>query len=177
LAFGCVGAYLAVMLAHEAPEIVRGVILMQAPEWRDEVRWAARIDFSSRKVVAKPYLGQLVMRLARRKIAKRWIERALGRPELIDDFVRRTNEAFDEGAGWALASLTQAYFGRPAPLFHPVRQPSLLVWGERDRSHRQSDPSSGLAYLKQGRLVRFERAGHFPELEEPERFAELVRSF
>lgn len=42
---------------------------------------------------------------------------------------------------------------------------------------RKTDPSSALAYLPRGRLVRFERAGHFPEIEEPEEFARLMRSF
>lgn len=177
LAFGCVNAYLAVLLAHDAPELVRGVILMQAAEWQAEVRWAEKIDFYGRGVIATPYIGQFVMSAGRRPMAKRWIAKALGNQELVDDFVRRTNEAFDAGSGWALASLTQAYFGRPVPVFQPVQQPSLLVWGQRDRSHRKTDPSSGLAYLARGRLELFDRAGHFPELEEPERFAQLVRSF
>jgi pimeloyl-ACP methyl ester carboxylesterase len=177
LAFGCVGAYLAVMLAHELPEIVRGVVLMQAGVWEAQLRWAKRIDFGGHGVVATPYLGQLAVGCFARPIAKSWIHTALGRSELKAELAKRSDAGLAAGAGWALASLTQSYFGRSAPAFHPVQQDSLLVWGDRDRTHRKTDPSSALAYLPRGRLVRFERAGHFPELEEPEDFARLLRGF
>jgi pimeloyl-ACP methyl ester carboxylesterase len=177
LAFGCVGAYLALLLAHELPQIVNGVVLMQAGAWEAQLRWARRIDFRGRGVVATPYLGQVAVGCFSRSIAKSWIRGALGRKELAAELSKKSDLALRAGASWALASLTQSYFGRSAPAFQPVRQESLLVWGERDRTHRKTDPSGALSYLPRGRLVRFERAGHFPEIEEPEEFARLMRSF
>lgn len=177
LAFSCVGAYLGLLLAHQLPDVVRGVVSIQAPSWPDEQRWARRIDFRGRGVLAMPVVGQLMVDVARRSLAKRWIEKVIGHSELAPQLVRQANAAFDAGSSWALASLTQAYFGQPAPPFHPVEQKALLVWGERDRSHRHSDPRSGLLYLPRGEFVAFAEAGHFPELEEPQRFADLISGF
>jgi pimeloyl-ACP methyl ester carboxylesterase len=46
--------------------------------------------------------------------------------------------------------------------------PATVVWGAKDRTHARSDPART---LPGARVVRFEEAGHSPELEEPERFA------
>ena len=62
-------------------------------------------------------------------------------------------------------------------LYLARHMPSLLVWGRRDaiipaghglRAHEQMPGS---------RLEVFERAGHFPHCEEPERFAKLLLEF
>jgi pimeloyl-ACP methyl ester carboxylesterase len=58
-----------------------------------------------------------------------------------------------------------------------INQPSLVIWGEADRSHRDTDKSSTKSYCPQAREIRFANAGHFPELEEPEMFAREVRDW
>lgn len=177
LAFGCVGAYLALLLAHQLPDVVARVVLMQAGAWDGELRWARRIDFRGRGVVATPYLGQVMVRALRKQIARRWIAKALGKKELTAEFVRRANAGLDAGAAWALASLTQSYFGTQAPEFRPLEQEALVVWGERDRTHAETDPRGVLEWLPRGQLVCFEQAGHFPELEEPQEFTRVMCEF
>ncbi|MGI8665416.1 MAG: alpha/beta fold hydrolase [Jatrophihabitans sp.] len=58
-----------------------------------------------------------------------------------------------------------------------VPVPVLLVWGARDRII----PSWHAAAAQQGfpgsRIEIFEGAGHFPHLEQPERFSQLLREF
>ncbi|TCC17040.1 alpha/beta fold hydrolase [Kribbella speibonae] len=56
-------------------------------------------------------------------------------------------------------------------------QPSLLIEGVDDLA---TDPVSVQTYrdtVPNGRVVTFERSGHFPHFEEPERYADTVRSF
>ena len=73
--------------------------------------------------------------------------------------------------------MTQAYFSREAVAFPVVQQKALLVWGCRDRTHQRSDAESALPYFRDASLIHFRGAGHCPDLEEPERFAELLLAF
>jgi len=175
LAFGCVAVYVGLLLAAQSPALVEALVLMQAPDWDAELRWINSIDFHG--VLQTPYLGQAVLGVAAGRIAQYWINHAIGRQELAPEFVSKARSGLRAGCGWTLTSVMQAFVRPPYPVFGPVELPSLLIWGERDRSHRQSDPRSALKYLPQGRFIAFERAGHFPELEEPERFADVLRAF
>jgi pimeloyl-ACP methyl ester carboxylesterase len=58
-----------------------------------------------------------------------------------------------------------------------IRMPVLVVWGDRDRMIPVSHAQAAVEHFPDARLVVFEQAGHFPHLDHPERFAELVRSF
>ncbi|HVK76566.1 MAG TPA: hypothetical protein VM734_24740 [Kofleriaceae bacterium] len=48
------------------------------------------------------------------------------------------------------------------------------MWGDRDRSHPATDPRRARALGVDVEVVRVDDAGHFPELEAPVRFAEIV---
>jgi pimeloyl-ACP methyl ester carboxylesterase len=174
LAFPCVPAYSALWLAGHHPEMVRGLVLMQAPDWRQELRWKHGRD--PKGILGRPYLGQILLRLLRRRRAGLWYRMALGRQDLLEPFTRTTQCAFDQGAGFSLASAFQRHLEGPEPAFGPIRQPALVVWGEADRSHRTTDRTSIRRYLPQARLVSFAEAGHFPELEAPQRFAAELRA-
>lgn len=58
-----------------------------------------------------------------------------------------------------------------------IKAPTLIVWGEHDRL---IPPAYGQAYaagIPGARLVTFERCGHLPPFEQPERFADTVLGF
>jgi pimeloyl-ACP methyl ester carboxylesterase len=58
-----------------------------------------------------------------------------------------------------------------------IRVPTLVLWGESDRI---VSPDYGRAYaglIPGARFELIERAGHHPEIERPERFAERVTAF
>jgi pimeloyl-ACP methyl ester carboxylesterase len=177
LAFSCVGAYLAWLLAAELPTIVHGVISIQAPCFAQERTWARRIDFRGRGLVATPLLGQLLVSAGKRRLADRWFQKALGPDSDSAAFAATAHAAFDAGSSWALASLVQAYFGGAEPTFTPIEQKALVLWGDADRSHRHSDPESALPHFRNAELLRFDGAGHCPELEQPVRFARAVQAF
>lgn len=174
LAFPCVPAYSALWLAGRQPELVSGLVLMQAPDWPQELQWKQGRD--PRHIIGRPYLGQVLLRLLRRRRAGLWYRLALGRRELLEPFTRATECAFDHGGGFALASAFQRHLAGPEPDFGRPRQPALVVWGEADRSHPHTDRASILRYLPQARLVQLPGVGHFPELEAPQRFAAELRS-
>jgi pimeloyl-ACP methyl ester carboxylesterase len=55
--------------------------------------------------------------------------------------------------------------------------PTLVVWGTRDRMIPSWHATTAQQAIAGSRVEVFDGAGHFPHLDEPERFAELLRDF
>jgi pimeloyl-ACP methyl ester carboxylesterase len=55
--------------------------------------------------------------------------------------------------------------------------PTLVVWGTRDRMIPAWHATTAHQVIADSRVVLFEGAGHFPHLEQPERFAQLLSDF
>jgi pimeloyl-ACP methyl ester carboxylesterase len=175
LAFSCASAYLALRIAAARPDLVSALALTQAPSWPQELEWARRLD--RLRTLRTPVLGQLTMLATRRTVARGWYDAAL--PKDAPDEKRRrfldpSMEALDKGGEFCLASMFQGMFRAEEPL-QPVDQPALAVWGGADRTHRRSDGRSIVEHAPNARWIEFTEAGHFPELEEPERFSETLR--
>lgn len=60
---------------------------------------------------------------------------------------------------------------------HRVSVPALLLCGTADRVLSPTYAQTYCAAIANARLERIERAGHFPHIEQPERFAEHVLAF
>lgn len=173
LLFPCLSGLLALRLAGRAPSRVAGVVLAQTPSLEDALAWADRVDFKG--LVGTPIVGQLLVRASRRRLARGWFRAALPRDAAIEPYLSQTLDAYARGADYALASALQA-LRRERPELGAVAPPVLAVWGDADRTHRRSDPARALAAARDGRLVVFEGAGHFPDLEQPDRYvAEVLR--
>ena len=170
----CVWAYTALALADRAPELVHSLVLTQSPCWADELRWSHRID--RRGIVRTPIVGQLAMYAGRTRAARRWYQSAL--PAGIDQqpYLEPALAALDHGSRFALGSLCQAWFRSGLPEFASVPQSARLIWGNADRSHRRSRAHSLREFLPNAECLTFEGCGHFPELEAPQRFAEVLSS-
>lgn len=61
--------------------------------------------------------------------------------------------------------------------FGRVRCPVLVVWGERDRMVASSGAAHILEALPETTVELLPRCGHCPQIEEPDRLAELLASF
>jgi len=174
LAFPCFAGLIAVRLATDHPELVSGLVLVQTAAWAEELGWVRRVD--ARGLLQTRWLGQLVMSLGKRRVARGWYRAALPRGADPAPFLTPALAAFARGGAYCLASAFQAACRMAEPRLGPVRQPALVIWGDADRTHRRTDKRSILAYAPQARWVQFEAAGHFPDLEQPERFRdELLR--
>jgi pimeloyl-ACP methyl ester carboxylesterase len=55
--------------------------------------------------------------------------------------------------------------------------PLLIIWGARDRFIPATHAYRAVAHVPGARLEVFERSGHFPHLDEPERFARVLLDF
>ena len=55
--------------------------------------------------------------------------------------------------------------------------PTLVVWGTRDRMIPAWHAAAATTSIEHCRVELFQGAGHFPHLDDPDRFADLVREF
>jgi proline iminopeptidase len=102
-------------------------------------------------------------------------------PSRRADFFRLGAEAGFRDEMWAygnshMSTLADLYDSKLARL-RLMPQSSLLIEGVDDLA---TDPLSVRTYrdtVPRGTVVTFERSGHFPHFEEPERYAEAVRAF
>lgn len=172
LAFPCVAAYAALRVAARRPDLVAGLVLLQAPAWREGARWVARVD--RRRVLRTPVVGQVVNYVRADAIIRRWYAAAAGAPERGARLQGFAIEALDHGARFPLASAFQTLFRGPAPDLAPVAQPTLALWGAADRTHARTEKDSILEHAPGATVVEVEGVGHFPELEDPNAFAGLV---
>ena len=175
LAFPCFAGLVAVQLAAEHPELVNGLVIVQTPAWSEALGWVRRID--RRGLLQTPWLGQLAMSFGKRRVARGWYRAALPPGADPAPFLAPALAAFERGGAYCLASAFQAACRTPAPRLGPVRQPALVVWGGADRTHRRTDKRSILEYVPRADWVDFAAAGHFPDLEQPERFRDELLHF
>ena len=62
-------------------------------------------------------------------------------------------------------------------LLTAITIPTLIVWGTQDRMIPAWHATTALEGIAGSRVELFEGAGHFPHLDDPERFAELLGDF
>jgi pimeloyl-ACP methyl ester carboxylesterase len=169
LAFPCASAYGAIDIAARFPDLVSHVAMVQAPSWPEEVKWKHGRDKTG--LLSRPVIGQLALQVLKRKRAPLWLDLAVGNRSLLPNFVATTDHAFSLGASFCLASAFQHYLtDAPQPL-SAVKQPSLIIWGDADKSHDHTDKASSKTLCPGADVVHMAHAGHFPELEQPEFFA------
>ena len=93
---------------------------------------------------------------------------SLGEPEARAAFLH-TLRAVIEPGGQRVNSHDRLYLA--------ANLPTLLVWGARDPIIPADHGRNAHAAMPGSRLEIFDNAGHFPHLDDPVRFVELLREF
>ena len=100
-------------------------------------------------------------------------EMARGHASLADPAARRaflhTLHSIVEPGGQRVSASDRLYLAENIPF--------LIVWGERDRIIPVAQATAAHEQVPQSRLEIFARSGHFPQLDEPDRFVELLEAF
>jgi hypothetical protein len=123
--------------------------------------------------IGTPVIGQIFLALASQRVSDMWYSNALPKGKPATDFAEPSRKVLSNGGIFCLASLTQTWSQAKYPPLK-VTQPAVVMWGGADRTHRFSNPNSVLPYLQRGKIIVFPEAGHFPELEDPERLKSLL---
>ena len=93
---------------------------------------------------------------------------SLGDADSRRAFLATTRSVLDPG-GQAVTAHDHLPMARPVP--------TLIVWGTKDRMIPAWHATTAHQAIPGSRVELFEGAGHFPHLDEPDRFADLLRDF
>lgn len=166
LAFSCVASLCAIDLACRRPELVSRLALLQAGDVAAFSAWKAGRD--PKGILARPFLGQIVMKQLAPKRMPDWYRLSVGRREMLDELVACACRSFDHGAMWSLASAYQLYMDPSIRLEKP-KQPILVFWGLADKSHPKGNENSPKRLADHVDTIFYPDLGHTPELEDPAR--------
>ena len=171
LAFSCANGFYALRVASLAPERVEGLVLSQTPSLQAMHAWT---DHVVPKALRWPVLGQLLGWLARRKAAASWYAIALPSGTDNKPFHRIADHALRCGGCFSLAGVVQGLLREADTHLKNSTTPCTVIWGTKDRSHRHTPPQSLLNLVPNAKLVLFNDCGHFPDLEQPKRYADVL---
>ena len=167
----CVNGLYAARAATLDPKRIRGLVLCQTPSVPQLQAWARR---TIPWVLRNRLVGDRLLRLTRRRLAAWWYHKALGTPGPEYWFGDIARQGFRDGATWRLAPLFAAIRAEDGDVLRGLDTPTIVLWGGDDGTHRRvgTDPESLPGSRKRTRMLA---TGHFPELEDPNGFAEAVR--
>jgi pimeloyl-ACP methyl ester carboxylesterase len=171
---GFVGAELA--LSH--PERVdRLVLVSPAALWSETRRARPLAAFSRLTEVGGAWFASRWETAARRPRLRRLVlAPMIDRPQELPPEVCYQVMRGSGGPGFvpALQELAHYRIRDRLPL---IRAPALIVWGANDRLVSVSDADELESLIAHTEVEKFEKVGHFPMVERPERFNEVVGEF
>lgn len=171
LHFSCANGFYAMAAAKLAPQRIRRLLLCQTPSLQSMPAWTQR---NVPRVIRTPVLGQLMMRIARRKFAHTWYGMSMPDKPQRAAFRATADHALTHGGCFCLASVVQGLSRAQEQELSGIRQPVTLLWGDADRSHRYTQAESLQSLLPQAQMQHFPDCGHFPDLEQPQQYADIA---
>lgn len=173
-----------------------GLVLQFAIDYPDKVDKLVLVDnagmgrgvIADFKLCSLPLIGELSVRTSRKGTAVLWrkivYDSSLVTPELVDLSFRLASQP---GAKKALLAALRAgidIFGQRGDLVRQlldslknIKKPVLVTWGDRDRIIPVAHARTAVEKIAGARLELFDRCGHMPQLEYPEKFNRLVLAF
>jgi pimeloyl-ACP methyl ester carboxylesterase len=177
------GGGVAMQLAYQHPELVDRLVLVGSGGLGREVTWFLRalslpgveyvmpLGFSKPLINGANEVGRILGRFNPRSptLAELW----RGYSSLADSpnrhaFVRTMRGVIDVG-GQTVSATDRLYLA--------ARVPTLIVWGERDRIIPVEHGRAAHRAIASSRLEIMSGVGHFPHVEAPDRFAEVLGDF
>jgi len=162
------GALVAISLAHRRPALVRSLVLSDATLGRALMPDAERARWLQNRVALA---NDLVSRSTERAAE---IASPRAPVSVVDEIALHMRRARPSG----YIEVAKAIADTDAePWLHEIAQPALVICGADDGVTGLAVSQRLAASLRDARLVTIDAAGHAPHIEQPDRFAEAVRSF
>lgn len=179
LAGNSLGGQIAWTTALAAPDRVASLVLVDAsgyPMALDRGSDEVPIGF---RIAATPGLNRVMEWTLPRGLVESSVRNVYGdparvTPELVDRYYELT---LREGNRAALAHRLQQGYTGPVERLREIRQPTLILWGGRDRLVPLAMGQRFARDIAGSRLVVFDDLGHVPHEEDPVRTAAAVRGF
>lgn len=172
--FSCSNGYIAISVAKNFPERVSRLVLAQTPSIHEmKSQW---LDRNVPKLIQIPYIGQTINTIMSKKMASIWYDMALPKNSPHkEDFVNYSISALHSGGCFCLASIVQGMRNVGDNELNGIEIPTTMVWGNKDRSHKNTKFESLREHVPNCEIHEFDGCGHFPYLEQPRKFAALLR--
>lgn len=160
-------------VAGERPERVAALVLVAPATPHSPIAWPFR-------VMRRRPLGEIALALANRPMTAYGLRRYLyGDPSrvtghVVDDAWRPLGVRGTRRAALAAIRTDPSAF---AGLEDRIRQPTLIVWGTRDRLLPPAEAERLRERIPGSRVVLIPGAGHLPQREQPEALARAVAEF
>ncbi|MFZ0665472.1 MAG: alpha/beta hydrolase [Acidimicrobiales bacterium] len=177
------GGGVAMQLSYQYPENCDRLVLVNSGGLGREVSWLLRILAAPGMEYAMPVLFPRFVRDGGNSVIE-FLHRAGFRNERVTEgwrayasltesanqmaFVRTLRSVVDVG-GQSVSAMDRLYLA--------ARMPTMIIWGDRDTVIPVSHAYAAHDALPESRLEIIEGAGHFPHVEVPLRFVELVADF
>jgi pimeloyl-ACP methyl ester carboxylesterase len=175
LSIPCVTGFSALAVANQFPDLVSKVVVIQQPNLRYMRQWAINRD--SKGILRTPYVGQLALQMLKYGRIGDWFKNVIHDESKAEHFTHNTRKAFSNGACFCLATGFQDYLFSHIPKIAAIDQPALIVWGECDMSHGETDKMTSQELAVNYYHTFFSSAGHSPEIEAPVLFTKRLVDF
>lgn len=156
------GGHVALKLAIERPDLVRGLVLA-----------------GSSGLLERTMVREVQIRPNREWVAEKIGELFFDRSKMYPGDVDRAHAALSQrGGARAIVRLSRtARRNHLGAELHRIDVPTLLIWGREDIVTPPEAAEGFLKSIKKSRIVWFDRCGHAPMIECPEEFARALGEF
>ena len=177
------GGGVVMQLAYQHPELCQRLVLAASGGLGREVSWVLRALTLPGAEYVLPPLFPRAARRAGDKVMRFFHDRGVRAPHVAEmwnayasltetpnrhAFIRTVRAVIDPG-GQTVSARDRLYLAAAVP--------TLIVWGDRDDIIPVAHAHATHELLPTSRLEVFEGAGHFLHVEQPVRFAEVLRDF
>jgi pimeloyl-ACP methyl ester carboxylesterase len=164
------GAGVALVFAAKHPQMVERMVLVNGGGYRSPAAPSAP-DWHARQIANAGTLEE-----SREYMEKLYFDHSFVTDKLVEqNLMQRLRSAYtiesmqianDRGLGGVTEDEVRA-----------ITAPTLLVWGVNDKLSPPANADKLNAAIKGSRKVLIDKAGHYPFLEHPEKFNQVVREF
>ena len=177
------GGGVAMQLAYQHPQLLDRLVLVGSGGLGREVSWLLRLlslpgaeylmplGFPRPVVRVGTELGRVLKRrgISNDRVGEMWrAYSSLAGASNRTAFVRTMRGVIEPG-GQTIDATDRLYLA--------ARVPTMIVWGERDAIIPVEHAHHAHAEIENSRLEIMEGIGHFPHVEDPERFVAVLRDF
>jgi pimeloyl-ACP methyl ester carboxylesterase len=164
------GAAVALSLAVEKPEMVERLVLVNGGGFRTGPRTTPP-DWYARQIANAGTLAE-----SREYMEKLYFDHSFVTDKLVEQNLMQrlrsayTIESMQNAADRGLGGVSEDEV-------RGIKAPTLLVWGANDKLSPPANADKLNAVIKGSRKVLIDKAGHYPFLEHPDKFNQVVREF